>query len=279
MRFSTFVATCVGLTSTACNSGTAETKGGYDTQSPHQVQVRPGDVTTNFGDILEITVFSPAGDLASPAMAAELEELAASAKLYEWPKMREVSTAVELVPDEFDPMVKAHLRFQPDSLTDGWYALGVSNLPSVFSWAWEDGENTEFSAGIRGSRFRVGSEPVVRTVMVCADEDEDGAAFARLNITYSEKVASLEVPESFISIVVDGVAISCEGDIPDGEDISNIRMACPSIAAGKQLTIHIGDKLQSSNGFPIPAADLTVDLADAEQLDDCELVWVKAKSW
>lgn len=144
-------------------------------KGPLRVWIEPLDRTTAFDGTIRVGLRAP-----STSRARMAGDLATRARIVTWPELDDISSerAVDVIPNE--DIADATVTLRPTTaLAPRWYAVVVDVADS------ERPEPTlpVLAPGRVMSRFRVGSEPLVRQVQIC-----DSGADAELVVDYSEPV-------------------------------------------------------------------------------------------
>ena len=174
--------------------------------------------------------------------------------LRSWPDLSEISAATSID----STMEKGSLadRFDVDimpstPLVEGWYFLSLLEVPQGFDLHPSQSLH-EASDGSIGTRFRIGSEPLLLGIAVCPKEAEK----SRVYFHFSELIKVTKAMDMIITLSqTDGSFQGCDpssgspgGDYERYFDCVGLDMTSP-------LTIIVGEGIQSMTG--VPMKDLT----------------------
>jgi hypothetical protein len=144
-------------------------------KGPPRLWIEPLDRTTAFDGVIRVGLRAP-----SASRARMVADLATRARIVTWPELADVASqpAVDVIANE--DIADATVTLHPTSaLAPRWYAVVVDVATT------ERPEPTlpVIAPGRVVSRFRVGSEPMVRQVQIC-----DAGNGSELVVEYSEPV-------------------------------------------------------------------------------------------
>lgn len=205
----------------------------------------PIGVVTNPGDLMTAVRGDPSLVVYTESLTPDqVEDLSSRITLVNWPDRERIPTTISHRPAQPEFGITDHeLTIQPEApLAEQWYAVlfDVRGL-------------TEFRAaapmvdGIATSRFRVGSQPVVRGVTFSPGDSEVG-----VTLELSERVVDTRPAESLITVRQGSTTFSCEAGDGDALGSENgameITIICPLFPMDAEVSVTIARDLQTRIG-------------------------------
>jgi hypothetical protein len=215
----------------------------------------PRDMMTSWGDQgLRVEVHGGV-----PIDKTWLQDLASRLSLCTWPERQDVPATISMMDV---PNGVGGVSIRPTSkLTDRWYALRLSALPSWMSKPLL--RPTPDDDGV--ARFRVGSEPRVASVSFVG-----GSSQHLLEIRISEPVASQQSPATIVQVQSAGSVVVCSDvGFTAGAARYSTLLDCPVLTSFPDR-IKIGSGLVSSSGLALaPVTFVRADLFEVSCGTDC----------
>jgi hypothetical protein len=159
------------------------------------VQTIPTELTTNLTDVNLAVLVGPPTSVLDPADVTSLKQAIelrdASGQL--------LATVVEVSAEPQEPPAALKLTIKPSKpLTNGWYQLGFTKLPSgYFPKQYTHAYPEHLFAGlVQGVRFAVGSAPAILAAELCSKGD--GKWLVKITTTepvYDQEAAKLVIAE------------------------------------------------------------------------------------
>ncbi|HKU44870.1 MAG TPA: hypothetical protein VJR89_42215, partial [Polyangiales bacterium] len=156
------------------------------------VRLEPADGETDVKQsALAIVVDTNSG---TSALSTTLDTLSQRVHLLTWPERHEVAIDTSVSNGS-----RTGITVSPKTqLDEGWYVLEAGPLPAFTRWNSADGAGS--------SRFRIGSEPMLRSIAVC----ENGAGPAKLLVRTSEAVVVREPVAEHVAVRSRGRDVDCQ---------------------------------------------------------------------
>lgn len=183
-----------------------------------------------------------------------LSELASALELVRWPSAERVPSEVSYDADA--GLYTTQVRLAPDvALAEGWYALRMNGAPLG---AWPGYLGSALIGGVPTSRFRVGSQPLLKRIELCEKAD----AKTVLLVAFSESVSATNNLNSSVVLTNDGKSVRCDVTTSSGADLY---LLCPSIANAAVVRIQFEGFVSTSGASLRTAAgtapDYTIEVA------------------
>lgn len=224
--------------SSAANPSRTSPNLGAPTRPLPTVALEPVDLTTAASQAaLHVRV----SNLGAPVGSDLLYRIAQSVTLRTWPELSVIPTTVAKVVDATGKSSEdefAHIYLAPTAaLADRWYTLAMDVLPQGLGWA-SPANTVALANGGQGTRFRVGSGPMVASVRVYAKD----AAKRVVHVDISEPVIARA---SVVTLTyVDGRATDCwrESDVtppsglPTAKDTTGLSQPANAAALSDAVT-------------------------------------------
>jgi hypothetical protein len=204
------------------------------------------DLGTDIAETIPRVAIENAGN---PLDRAVLDGLALATNLVTWPENVTVSAAADVqnipagVAEKANYRAFIYLRSQVP-LTDRWYALRVSMLPSGLHWANQQ-SNLAQADGSLLARFRPGSDPVMTDIQMCAV-----AANQAIRVTFSERMTATTPLDSSVHVSSGDASVDCAADsnpIPTDGAFS-VSWKCAALDPSAQTRIHPEKTFKSLSG-------------------------------
>jgi hypothetical protein len=149
--------------------------------------------------------------------------------------------------------IQPTVRLTPKtSLTPGWYVLEVTSLKAPLTWP----ELAPFEVagdGSARSRFRVGSEPAVMTILAC--EKEGGRT--KIELELSERVVAAQPLQDYVKLSTNAGPLDCE--LSASEPETDAIGALCDLSEVTSLRISLTKAFASTSSPSTPAEDSTAD--------------------
>jgi hypothetical protein len=209
-----------------------------------QAFLEPMDMSSNVGQSpIQMTLHVSQGGRVSDELLAELPD---QLSLVEWPEMTAVAVVKRTARAPEGAAVAASVAVIPARpLADRWYALRVARLPAGLSWPTFAPHRSLGEGAI--TRFRVGSDPQVASVRICA---KDGAS--ALIVDFSERL-ELADPKQVVVTYGDRSLPACEDWEPIGASgATSLVRRCVELDERRPLRVAIDHGALRSGALPRP---------------------------
>jgi hypothetical protein len=234
---------------------------------PLRAAFRMADRTTR-ADLSRIGVH--VAGLEGDRVAAVTEAMADSIRILDAEgKEMEATVRTRMDPVGPDGTVNAFVDVEARAWPEGWYEIEVGAIPEAVSFY--DQMSPKPATGSASLRFRLGSEPFIRSIKVCEKKGGWRALRVELSEPVSggdarmEDVISIEGGESecMPTAALAGAPTTLESPRP------HLDLACAPAKEPGSVTLELRRGLLSTTGVPVAGAGsrLSLDLPTAEDLE------------
>jgi hypothetical protein len=232
---------------------------------PTQAGFRVADLTTDVEPgQLGVDIVAPSPDLAAAAATA----IAGSVRIVDGRgKEIAIDTDLRVTSRREDGRVPASVVIEAGDLPEGWYTLELAEIPGDVHF-YQGREPLPSSRGA-AVRFRIGSAPRLRGLMVC--EKADGVRALRLESSEPVLARDLGV-DDVVSVQVSGGAACAPAARRAGADERlneprrRLDLVCDQVPDGATAQVTIRRGLRSARGAPLDPGVIRLALPSAEDL-------------